>query len=207
MKSKNFRLIDYLCAYKITLLSIKQVMSDVRMVNISDAAKYVGLSLLVKGYSVSPLKLQKILYYAQAWHMVFFGRKNTLFPDVPQAWVNGPVYPSIYNEYKDKVPGMCAHLDARSFGETDERAGLEAIAHKLDLTARQVELLESVINLYGSKKQNQLILFTHSEKPWTEKREGLQPYEKSNEELSLDTMYSYYKERHDRNRERQGDGN
>ena len=181
-------------------------MCDIRIANINDVAKYMGLSLLMKGYSVSPLKLQKMLYYAQAWHMVFFGRDNTLFPDVPQAWVNGPVYPVIYNAYKDKVSGMCDHLDARSFGETDACLGLEAVARKLDLTERQVELLESVINLYGSKTQNQLVLFTHSEKPWTEKREGLRPYEKSTMELSLDTMYQYYKERYDRNRKSQRDG-
>lgn len=47
-------------------------MCDIRIANINDVAKYVGLSLLVKGYNVSPLKLQKMLYYAQAWHMVFF---------------------------------------------------------------------------------------------------------------------------------------
>lgn len=36
--------------------------------------------------------------------MVFFGREHTsLFADVPQAWVNGPVYPTIYALYKDKA--------------------------------------------------------------------------------------------------------
>ena len=81
-------------------------MNNVQMVNIEDFTKYIGLSLHSKGFSVSPLKLQKLLYYTQAWHMVFFGRENTLFVNVPQAWVNGPVYPVIYDAYKDKVSGM-----------------------------------------------------------------------------------------------------
>ena len=55
--------------------------------NVKDIAKYIGLSMLSKGLSVSPLKLQKMLYYTQSWYMVFFGRENTLFAENPQAWV------------------------------------------------------------------------------------------------------------------------
>ena len=80
--------------------------------NIQDVARYVGLSSTTKGLSISPLKLQKLLYYIQAWFMVFYGRDNTLFRDVPQAWVNGPVYPAIYHIYKNKAANMCDHLDS-----------------------------------------------------------------------------------------------
>ena len=48
--------------------------------------------------------------------------------------------------------------------------------------------------------QNQLILLTHSEKPWSGKREGLKPYVYSNNPISLDTMHDYDKARYDRNR-------
>lgn len=68
-------------------------MGIVNNVSISLLAKYVGLTMLQRGISVSPLKLQKILYYIQSWHMVFFGRENTLVAEAPHAWVNGPVYP------------------------------------------------------------------------------------------------------------------
>ena len=169
-----------------------------QLVDIKDMAIYTGLSLLTKGMSVSPLKLQKILYYEQSWFMVFFGRENTLFADCPQAWVNGPVYPTIYTEYKDRVPGMCDKLQVSDFTEGDALDALQAITLKLNLTEDHIRNIESVITLYGSKTQNQLIMFTHTEKPWVEKREGLKPYERSTAELSLDTMYQYYKERHER---------
>lgn len=172
------------------------------MRDIQQIARYIGLSLLSKGLSVSPLKLQKILYYVQSWYMVFFGRKNTLFAEVPQAWVNGPVYPCVYFRYKDCVPGMCDHLELANFSnENDVNSALEEVSRLLNFTADEQELIESVIMLYGSKTQNELILFTHAEKPWAEKREGLPPYQRSARELSLDTMYSYYKARHDKNRQ------
>ena len=173
-----------------------------RTVDIKDYAVYVGITMLMKGLTLSPLKLQKILYYEQAWHMVGFGRNNQLFDSAPQAWVNGPVYPEIYRIYKDKVPGMCDHLRIEHFlkdGETACEKEKEML-RKMELSDEEIALSERVIMLYGSRTQNQLIMMTHSEKPWSEKREGLKPYDYSDREISLDTMYEYYKERYDRNR-------
>lgn len=174
------------------------------MRNILEIARYTGVSLLSKGLSVSPLKLQKILYYEQTWFMVFFGRANTLFEDAPEAWVNGPVYPCVYNQYRSKVDGMCDHLTAKDFGTEDVEGELKRLLGSLSFSDDERELLEQVILMYGSKSQNQLIFLTHSELPWTEKREGLMPYERSNNPISLDTMYNYYKERHEHNRSKRG---
>jgi len=173
-------------------------------VDIKDFARFMGLSMLSKGISVSPLKLQKLLYYQQAWHMVFFGRENQLFDSAPQAWVNGPVYPVVYYQYKDRVPGMCDHLYEKDFESSKDTilADISALAEKLNLNAKEISLFDSIVNLYGSKTQNQLIFMTHSELPWSEKREGLLPFEKSTNVISLDTMWQYYKARYDRNRGR-----
>lgn len=177
-----------------------QAIKQIPRVDIKDMAVYTGLSLITKGLSATPLKLQKLLYYEQAWFMVFFGRENTLFEERPQAWVNGPVYPTIYAEYKDKVPGMCDKLQSAHFTEGEAIESLRDVARKMNLGEDHIRCLESVITLYGGKTQNQLIMFTHTEKPWVEKRESLMPYERSTAELSLDTMYQYYKDRHERNR-------
>lgn len=173
-----------------------------KKVDIKDYAVYMGLAMLEKGFSVSPLKLQKLLYYQQSWHLVYFGMENTLFDDVPHAWVNGPVYPVIYYEYKDKVPGMCDHLKITDFiaEDVDIQDEITRLVTKMGLTNDEIDLTERVIMLYGSKTQNQLIFLTHSEKPWSEQREGMAPYEYSDKEISINTMYNYYKERYDRNR-------
>lgn len=171
-------------------------------VDIKDYAAYVGITMLMKGLTISPLKMQKILYYQQAWHMVAFGRKNQLFAIAPQAWVNGPVYPNVYAQYKDLVPGMCDHLSYEHFGVTAENAKdkEQELLKRMQLTQDEVSLTDRVIMLYGSRTQNQLILLTHSEKPWSEMRGGLMPFDYSNRTISLDTMHDYYKERYKRNR-------
>jgi len=167
--------------------------------SIHDIAKYIGLTSILKGLSISPLKLQKLLYYVQSWYMVFYGREALVFADRPQAWVNGPVYPAIYHEYKDKTANMCDHLKLSDFSEKAPETALSEISSSMDL---DFELIESIVLLYGAKSQNELIFLTHSEQPWVEQREGLRPFDRSEKELSLDTMHDFYKARHDRNRQK-----
>ena len=68
--------------------------------SLHNVARYTVFRLQQLGVSISPLKLQKLLYYIQAWHMVYFD-KQSLFDEEPEAWVNGPVYRQIYDEFKD----------------------------------------------------------------------------------------------------------
>ena len=177
-----------------------------RLFDIKIIARYIALSLLTKKMSVSPLKLQKLLYYSQAWSMVFFGRNRQLFADVPQAWVNGPVYPVIYDMWRER--SMCEHLNPSDFGIGEDMvdSAFEDTTKTLNLDGDEIQLLEQIVLKYGSKSQNHLIFLTHSELPWCEKREGLEPYERSTKELSLDTMYNYYKERHTQNIQRRKQG-
>ena len=167
--------------------------------NIRDVAKYIGLSLTTKGLSVSPLKLQKILYYTQAWFMAMLGRENTVFNDIPEAWVNGPVYPVIYYDYRDKAANMCDHLESTVFYDGDPLEGLEVYTRVLDLDTESLELIESIVTLYGAQTQNKLIWLTHSEQPWAEARAGLRPGERSERKLSLDLMCDYYHARYEHN--------
>lgn len=170
---------------------------------ISDIAKYTGLNMLEKGLSISPLKLQKLLYYEQAWYMVFFN-KNMLFKDVPEAWVNGPVYRDIWYEYKEKVPSMFDSLQRKDFIKEDEpiENAIKQLASSMELTTTEIEFLDSVFNTYGTKSQDQLVFLTHSEIPWAEKREGLLPFEHSDRKISLVSMFNYYNDRLQRRRNR-----
>jgi uncharacterized phage-associated protein len=151
------------------------------------------LYLFEQGVSVRPLKLQKLLYYLQAWHMVYFGRENLIFDDTPEAWVNGPVYREIWKKYR--------HVGMYDQIPTSEINGsLEQQRNSLNLSPEQLRFLEFMYDYYGLMNHDKLVLLTHSEKPWSEIREHLPQFEYSEEKISLDTMYEYYKERKDRNR-------
>ena len=171
--------------------------SDMRTnVNINDISDYIILMCNENGVDVSPLKLQKLLYYIQAWHMVYFN-KTKLFEEMPQAWVNGPVYPAVYQRFK-RIP--------RYSSITIENAGIKSSlqdkAKALDLSRDQFDFLDSIFQFYGVMDHDRLVFLTHTEGPWSEKRVGLMPYEQSTTELSADSMYDYYHARLVRNRAR-----
>ncbi len=131
----------------------------------------------------------------QAWHMVYFGRENTLFDDVPEAWVNGPVYRSVYEEYRS-IP-IYEQILPTFFGinsSEDLHNETEGLCRSLSLTDEQNEFIESIFCHYGSMSHDRLVYLTHSQRPWNNAREGLEAFEYSNQVIELDDMYHYYSE-------------
>lgn len=122
---------------------------------------------------VSNLKLQKLLYYTQAWHLVF--EDGPLFDDALEAWVHGPVVPKVFGDYKSfrwaPVTDPCIPPENDS-----------EICNYIDI----------VLNAYGPLSATDLERLTHSELPWLEARAGLAPDEPSRNRISTETMKAYY---------------
>jgi uncharacterized phage-associated protein len=123
-------------------------------------------------------KLQKLVYYAQAWSLVLNNKK--LFSDPIEAWVHEPAVRSLYVRYK-------------KFGFDPIQE--EVKANTLSIAGQAKKLLDSIWKLYGKMDAGYLEMLTHSERPWQEAREGLQSSESSGKEISLKTMKSYYSEK------------
>lgn len=69
------------------------------MAKAQDVAEYfIALARHSEDTSVTNLKIQKLVYYAQAWYLANYG--NSLFEEDFQAWVHGPVIPELYQQYK-----------------------------------------------------------------------------------------------------------
>lgn len=120
-------------------------------------------------------KLQKLVYYAQAWSLVLNNKK--LFNEPIEAWVHGPAVRSLYVQYK-------------KFGFEPIREEIKP--DTLNISGKTKELLDTVWSAYGKLDAGYLEMLTHSEEPWREAREGLQHHESSGNEISLRTMKSYY---------------
>lgn len=163
-------------------------------VNIDKIADLWILLCNENGTSISPLKLQKLLYYTQAWHWVYFDGAD-IFKESPQAWVNGPVYPNIYNRFKDV--GM---YDCLSPSNANITQSLTDCIKQIGLDADQQEFIKALYNHYGLMSHDRLVFLTHSEKPWSESREGLAPFEPSQKFISKETTIKYYSDRLKKNR-------
>jgi len=157
-------------------------------VNICDLSDFVIYYFNSEGIEITPLKLQKILYYIQAWHLVFFN-KDPLFDEAPEAWVNGPVYRTVYNKYK-KYKNKTI-----SPGSKELDRNLKQSLEILNLTDEQEKLLNAVLKKYGQFNTGQLVYLTHSEAPWNDAREGLGPFDYCEQPISFESMYNYYNQR------------
>ncbi len=140
------------------------------MVSVLDVAVYI----LEKQGTMTIMKLQKLVYYCQAWSLVW--DEEPLFPEDIEAWANGPVVRKLFG----------AH-----YGYFKIRPG-EIKGNSNNLNAIQQDTVDAVLRDYGSKTSQWLSDLTHSERPWIEARRGLKPGERGRNIISLNSMAEYY---------------
>jgi uncharacterized phage-associated protein len=129
------------------------------------------------GDTISPLKLQKLLYYCQAWHLTIFGR--ALFDEKIEAWAHGPVIPSQYTRF--------------AFMFRNDQIKINKInIDKPDLEPETEALLNEVISVYGEHSASYLESLTHTETPWILARNGKGEWERSSEEISHESMIKHF---------------
>jgi uncharacterized phage-associated protein len=139
------------------------------MANIFDVVAYI----LSKQGTMTTLKLQKLVYYAQAWSLVW--DEKPLFDERIEAWANGPVVPELYAWHRGQY-----EVSGCPKGNPDA------------LTSAERETVDAVLEYYGDKSSRWLSDLTHQERPWREARAGLQPGERGNTEISHAAMAEYY---------------
>lgn len=134
-----------------------------------DVAAYI----LEKHGPMSAMKMHKLVYYCQAWSLVWEDRP--IFNEPIQAWVNGPVVPALYEQHKGE------------FGLSKWRTGV------IDkLSPDDKETIDVVLSAYGDKDAQYLSDLTHSEQPWIEARKGMPSQERGSQVISLAAMMEYY---------------
>lgn len=140
------------------------------MASVFDVADYV----LQQWGPMSAMKLQKLVYYSQAWHLVW--SDSALFDEPIQAWANGPVTPALYEKHRGSFKLAVGYFKG----------------HPEALTADEAESVDKVLSVYGKKSSQWLSDLTHMETPWQVAREGVADGERSNKEISLASMSEYY---------------
>lgn len=144
------------------------------MVNpVSVAAWFINHVDRDSGDSMTPLKLQKLLYYAQAWHLLAFDKP--LFDEDMQAWAHGPVVPSVYHEFK-----------GYGFNSIPEHKAIEEI----DATSEAI--LSQVADIYGEFSAKRLEAMTHLEAPWRDARGGLAPEARCDSVIPKDAIKTFF---------------
>jgi uncharacterized phage-associated protein len=108
-----------------------------------------------QGELMSNMKLQKMLYYEQGFHLAVFG--TPLFEEDIEAWMYGPVVPAVYEVYKDYG------YNGIDPGEAEE----------ISLSDREQALFDEVYKVYGAYSAIGLMNMTHRESPWANTPAGV----------------------------------
>ncbi len=138
-----------------------------------DIAKYIVSFCTEHGDPITHLKLQKLLYYCQAWYVALYNKK--LFNKRFQAWVHGPVIPDVYHEFKKYGFNPIVHSD-----------------NSVKLAEGVKEHIHDVLDVLGGYSAYQLEEMTHREDPWKNARGKLPLDENSSNFISEKDMKEYY---------------
>lgn len=139
-------------------------------------SKYSALDIakwFINEIHPEPLKLQKLLYLAQGFSYAFNDRP--LFDDDMEAWVHGPVVPSVYHTYKNF-----------SFSPIDINYQLP------DFDSKTLDVLNYVKNNFSKYDAKFLEEMTHNQEPWILSREGLDPDERSDKTIQKQNIANYF---------------
>lgn len=131
--------------------------------------------LLYQCEDITPLALQKALYYIQGFHFAFY--RTFLFPEDCQAWTHGPVYRDIYFRYRDY-----------RFDPIEKTATFDASV----FSASEKAICDSVINNLCCYSGKILERFTHNEAPWLTTRGDLPDSAPSDRIIEKSVIGAYF---------------
>lgn len=145
--------------------------------SVFDVASYI----LEKLNKASTLKLQRLLYYCQAWSLVW--EKNPIFKEKILAWYGGPIIKEIWDVSLDDNGILKEAISTIEQGDS----------FKLNQIDKNV--IDDVLKFYGDWTSLQLSEQALNEKPWKLARNDLPISERGNRgnvEILHNYLIDYY---------------
>jgi uncharacterized phage-associated protein len=132
----------------------------------------------VLGDLMSNLRLQKLVYYTQAWHLAHHG--GPAFPDRIEAWRHGPVVPRLYQRFRNYGGGAIPLVVATS--------DIDGVPDSVE------EIIKAVWSQYGGLTAGQLERQTHMESPWKQAYTPAPGTMRCENEITHKSMRDFYRQ-------------
>lgn len=153
--------------------------------DVNIVADYVILSLNSdESFSLINLKLQKLIYYIQAWSLGING--ESMLKGKFEAWIHGPVCIELYERFKG-TKSLYSSIEASDVLDKNAKDKLEDA---------DVEFIDYILENYAKYSGVQIEAITHSEAPWMDARKGYEPMERCHNEITEQKMKDFYGERY-----------
>ncbi len=162
------------------------MIETVRNPGIVDSIQLAEFVLATRG-AMSHLKLQKLLFYIQAYHLGHFG--IPIIEDDFEAWIHGPVSRKLYDLLKDQSK---LYTEIRYAPNGEGPPPQEVLEHSLtnDQNILVIDVLDELAPLSDFELEN----MTHSEAPWQEARHGYGVVDRCNVIIPKQRLAEYYSE-------------
>ena len=158
------------------------------MYDVLEVCRHIIKYCNLHGYGVSNLKLQKLLYFIQAYFLIASPDKQPCFHEAIEAWDFGPVVPEAYHEFKQfgsaYIPFKDFFLDYSSENIFDVKRVpfIDNIISEVDKT-----LIDAVIEKFKYYTATDLVRITHNQRPWQEAHAR-----KYNREITKNSLKEYF---------------
>jgi len=128
---------------------------------------------------VTPLALEKLLFFSQGVNYALNGSR--LIDNDSQAWAHGPVYPSVYNQYK-------------KYGYKPIDNGIKSVSGRMlsKVSDEELKAIDLVIHTFGLYSPKILENISHTQTPWKEKRIGYHDEQVGTNPIEEESIKDYY---------------
>ena len=157
------------------------------MYNVLDVCHYVIKYSNDKGYGISNLKLQKILYFIQAYFLTCTEEGMPCFSENIEAWEFGPVVPEAYHEYKQYGSGHIPTVNSRIVYSNRDIWSVERVPYEDVISRVHKKHINTVVDTFSGYSATALVTLTHKQDPW---KNAYKPNE--NNIISIDEIRSYF---------------
>lgn len=158
--------------------------------NVLDVSRYVINYSNEKDYGISNLKLQKILYFIQAYFLTNTPNREPCFKERIEAWDFGPVVPEAYREYKQygsaNIPVMLSFID---FDDNDIWNSKRKDFDNNIIAKNHREMINDVVDRFADFSATDLVTLTHKQAPWVD---AYVPH--MNNEITIEAIRKYFYE-------------
>lgn len=136
------------------------------MYDVLDICRYIINYSNEKEYGVSNLKLQKLLYFVQAYYLCFSHSKERCFREDIEAWGSGPVVPSAYCEYAAYGCGSIPEIHSYFVYGTSLWNTVRVPYSSEMIYKRDKAIIESVVDKFADYSSVDLMQLTQNQSPW-----------------------------------------
>lgn len=156
--------------------------------NVLDVCRHVINYSNENDYGISNLKLQKVLYFIQAYFVTNKKDHTLCFDEKIEAWDFGPVVPEAYHEYKQYGSGDIPTVESYIVLVEDDIWNSKRVCFHDDIILDEDKsLIDKVIDKFSEYSATDLVSLTHKQSPWID---AYVPYQ--NNEITIEAIREYF---------------